>query len=228
MEKATLFVGSSSEGLEIARAIAHSLRDEAEVTVWNEGVFAPGQGTLEALVNALDRFDFSTLVMTPDDLVEVRQSKVLSARDNVLFELGLFMGRLGRERTFVVCSNAPTLKLPSDLAGVTVLRFEHARSDGNTVAAVSSACFEIRQAIRKLGQAEARGLKRLGEASNQVENVSGQLLRLVTLLARSRVLELDVIKKQFGAMLPSDFLEQVMRDLRELETATAAPPKDGA
>jgi hypothetical protein len=226
VEKATLFVGSSNEGLEIARAIAHSLRDEAEVTVWNEGVFAPGQGTLETLVNALDRFDFATLVTTPDDLVEMRESKALSARDNVLFELGLFMGRLGRTRTFVVCSDAPRMKLPSDLAGVTVLRFESARSDRNILASVGSASFEMRQAIRKLGQAEARGLKRLGDASSQVENVSAQLLTLVTLLARSRILELEVIRKQFGAVLPGNFLEQLTKDLRELESVTTVRKKE--
>jgi predicted nucleotide-binding protein len=179
IEKPALFIGSSSEGLDVARAISHSLRDAAEVTVWNEAVFAPGQGTLETLVNALERFDFSILVMTPDDVVEVRDSKVLSARDNVLFELGLFMGRLGRSRTFVVCSDAPNMNLPSDLAGVTVLRFESARSDNNRVAAVGSASFQVREAIRTLGQTEARGLGRLGKATAQVEDVSERLVRLV-------------------------------------------------
>jgi hypothetical protein len=179
MGKPTLFIGSSSEGLDVARAIGHSLAADAEATVWNEGVFTPGQGTLEALVNALDRFDFSVLVLTPDDLVETREVAALTARDNVLFELGLFMGRLGRARTFVVCSSAPTMKLPTDLAGVTILRFEANRADGNLVAAVSSACFQIRQAIRALGQAEARGLQRLGEATAQVEDVSERLVRLV-------------------------------------------------
>ena len=69
MMKPPLFIGSSSEGPDVARR-RHSLRDEAEVTVWNEGVFPPGQGTLEALVTALERFDFSVVVLTPDDLVE--------------------------------------------------------------------------------------------------------------------------------------------------------------
>jgi hypothetical protein len=232
--KAALFIGSSSEGLEVARAIKHSLRDEAEVTLWDEGVFAPGQGTLEALVNALDRFDFSILVLTPDDLVQVRESKVLTARDNVLFELGLFMGRLGRSRTFVVCSDDPNLKLPSDLAGVTVLRFESTRSDANLVAAVGSASFQIRQAIRALGQSEARGLKRLDDASLQVESVGAQMLRLVKLLTRSRIVELDVIRNSpLGGLLPMILLRRSSKIFASSKKppppqTTAAPDRNRA
>ena len=70
MEKATLFIGSSREGLEIARAISHSLRDEAEVTVWNEGVFA-------TMPNAARRFPPG--VMTLSEAVLSRQSAVVLA-----------------------------------------------------------------------------------------------------------------------------------------------------
>ena len=137
------------------------------------------------------------------------------------------MGRLGRARTFVICSDAEGMRLPTDFAGVTVLRFESTRTDNNAVAAVSSACFQIRQTIRSLGEAEARGLQRLGNVTNQVESVGVQLLHLVGLLAQSRILELDVIKKQLGAFLPSDFLGKVVDDLRALEAATEPQDKQG-
>ncbi len=39
MSKPSAFIGSSTEGLEFARAIRALVRDEAEVTLWNEGVF---------------------------------------------------------------------------------------------------------------------------------------------------------------------------------------------
>ncbi|MGH7453643.1 MAG: nucleotide-binding protein, partial [bacterium] len=120
MEKPTLFIGSSSEGLEVARAIEYQLKDDGEVTIWNEGIFGLSLGTLESLVNAIERFDFAILVLTPDDLIVSRDISIQAPRDNVMFELGLFIGRLGRSRTFIVCDgDNKNMRLPSDLAGVT-------------------------------------------------------------------------------------------------------------
>lgn len=66
MIKPSIFVGSSTEGLEVARAVQVQLAD-GEVELWNEGVFTLGHSTLESLVKALNRFDFAVLVLTPDD-----------------------------------------------------------------------------------------------------------------------------------------------------------------
>ncbi|MCI0692574.1 nucleotide-binding protein [candidate division KSB1 bacterium] len=227
MEKPTLFIGSSSEGLEVARAIEYQLKDDGEVTIWNEGIFGLGLGTLESLVNAIERFDFAILVLTPDDLVVSRDISIQAPRDNVMFELGLFMGRLGRARTFVVCDgDNKNMRLPSDLAGVTVVKYKANRSDGNLVAALGPACTLIRQAIKNLGLSETRGLHRLQKATTEVEGLSDKVANLVNLLARSRILELDVIRKQFGPLLPSDFLEKVSQDLNDLEEATRKEDDD--
>jgi len=90
-----LFIGSSSEGNRIAREVELQLKDYVKVNLWSNGIFSLGKGTLEALINALDDFDFAVMVLTPDDLIETRNQNYTSPRDNVLFELGLFMGRLG-------------------------------------------------------------------------------------------------------------------------------------
>lgn len=68
MDKPALFIGSSSEGLEFARAVRALLAKDAEVTLWNEGFFAIGRTFIESLVNALPRFDFAVIVLIPDDL----------------------------------------------------------------------------------------------------------------------------------------------------------------
>src|SRR5580704_6848144 len=119
MNKASVFVGSSTEGLDPARAIKVQLDEDADLELWNEGVFALGQGTLESMTQALSRFDFAILVLTPDDSITVRGAEQGAARDNVLIEVGLFIGRLGRERTFLVLCKDEDFKIPSELAGIT-------------------------------------------------------------------------------------------------------------
>ncbi len=175
MTKPSLFVGSSSEGLEFARAVRAGLAADVEVTIWNEGVFALGQTFIEALVNALPRFDFAVLLMTPDDYVVSRRSDAHGPRDNVLFELGLFMGHLGRSRTFVLHPVAPDLKIPSDLAGIVTAGHEWPRSDNNYCAALGAACDGMRQAIRDLGIIDKKTSRAIGEIRSR-QDLQGQEL----------------------------------------------------
>jgi predicted nucleotide-binding protein len=93
MPKPSVFVGSSSEGLEFARAIRSLLTADAEVTIWQEGVFEIGKTFIESLLDALPRFDYAILILTPDSLISEREVETFGPRDNVIFELGLFMGR---------------------------------------------------------------------------------------------------------------------------------------
>lgn len=157
----TVFIGSSKEGLEVARAIRNQLNEIAEVTIWNEsGVFQLGHGYLESLVDALQGFDFAILVLSADDSIESRGVTSFAPRDNVMFELGLFMGKLGRKRTFAICDESQKVKLPSDLAGVSLAGYT-SRQDGNLVAAVGAATDRIRNVIRTLGIHEARASQQL-------------------------------------------------------------------
>jgi Predicted nucleotide-binding protein containing TIR-like domain len=214
----SVFIGSSSEGLEVARAIEYQLQNDVEVTIWNDGsIFGLGQAYLESLVNALERFDFAILVLTPDDFVTSREVSAYSPRDNLLFELGLFMGKLGRSRTFAVYDTHAKLKLPSDLAGISHVVYNSDRSDKSIISALGPACTAIRNTIRDLGMLPSRDMENLQKATSQVENVSQTMEQLIHLLARSRVVELDIIDTQFGGFIPKGHLEQIRRDLKDLE-----------
>jgi predicted nucleotide-binding protein len=119
MTRPALFVGSSSEGLRIAKAIQVCLDPVCEVELWTQGTFGLTRGTLESLVLALSRFDFAILVLTADDMTTSRGIERASARDNVLLELGLFIGSLGRDRTFMVCNAAD----PPELLSIDMFSF---------------------------------------------------------------------------------------------------------
>ena len=147
----TVFIGSSSEGLKIAEAIQLNLDHPCEATVWSQGIFGLSGGTLESLVARLDGFDFAVLVLTPDDLTISRGETNHSPRDNVLLELGLFIGALGPRRTFIVHERDKPLKLPSDLAGVTPATFM-LHSDGNLQASLGAVTTLIKRSIQQSGR----------------------------------------------------------------------------
>jgi hypothetical protein len=151
MPKPTLFVGSSTEGLEFARAVRARLYSDAEIQLWDEGFVLPGDTIVETLLLALPRFDFAILVLTPDDLLLSREKEIYGPRDNVVFELGLFMGRLGRHRTFLVHQTNTDVKIPSDLKGITLAGYEWSGSKKNYQQAVGPACDKIRNRIQELG-----------------------------------------------------------------------------
>jgi hypothetical protein len=149
-KKPSVFIGSSTKGEPIARAVEKNLEFRAETLLWQH-MFPQGKATLESLVHAADGIDFAVLVLTPDDLTESKGEVMSSPRDNVLFELGLFMGRLGRERTFAVYSRDEKLKLPTDLSGITWAEYSPHRNWNNLSAEVSPACTPILVAITNLG-----------------------------------------------------------------------------
>ena len=146
-----VFVGSSSETLRIAQTIQYNLDRFCEVELWTQGVFPLTRGTLESLVAAAPRFDFAIFVLTADDLSVSRGIEAPTLRDNVLFELGLFVGALGRDRTFMVYDRNNPPKLPSDLAGVTGTSYQPHSAAGNLTAALGAPCTEIQTAIETLG-----------------------------------------------------------------------------
>jgi hypothetical protein len=131
------------------------MQDSAIVTIWKDDVFGPGSGTLESLMRVLEQFDFAAMILSPDDTSEIRGQTYASPRDNVLFELGLFMGRLGPKRVFVVHEADVNLKLPSDLAGIGVLTYRK-REDRNLAAAVSPPSTLIMRQMNALGYSERR------------------------------------------------------------------------
>ncbi len=149
--KPRIFVGSSREAIDVCRAIQGELDDDFDITVWDQDVFRLSYGALDSLLDALDSSDAGIFVLRPDDLTESRGEFSPTARDNVTFELGMFIGRLGRDRTFMLTPDTSTVRLPSDLIGLTTAHYNADRlNSGQWRAAVGPACTKIREALRSI------------------------------------------------------------------------------
>jgi len=147
--KPRVFVGSSKEQLPLSYAVQDCLAHDADVTVWTQGVFEVSKSALESLLAALDRMEYGVFVFAPDDLVTMRGKKMQAARDNVVFELGLFMGRLGRGHGFVVAPEGYNLHVPTDLLGTTPALYDSNRAKSEPAPALATACNQIRAIISK-------------------------------------------------------------------------------
>ncbi len=147
-----IFVGSSKEHVNLARAVQENLDPDFETKIWDQDVFRLSQYPLESLLDQLLTSDFGVFVLAPDDVARMRGKNHLVARDNVIFELGLFAGRLGRNRTFVITPRGvPELHLPTDLLGLTAGDYDPDRVDKNLTAAMGAVCNKTRRLVSERG-----------------------------------------------------------------------------
>lgn len=143
-----LFIGSSVEGLDVAHAVQESLEFDCEITVWTQGVFRPNGMALADLYVMTRRTDLALFVFTPDDVAVIRGRTSAIPRDNVIFELGLFLGALEPNRCFILQPRDALLHLPTDLLGIRPLTYPTDRHDQNLLAALGPACNQLRRAVR--------------------------------------------------------------------------------
>lgn len=122
-----IFIGSSSEGKPVADKIVAAMANIAEVDIWST-IFEYNVSNYDNLQSQIPFYDYAILVSTADDVTISRSNSFDTARDNVLFEFGLFAGGLGREKVLYVVEEG--VKIPSDLSGIT-LPFIPKRTDPN-------------------------------------------------------------------------------------------------
>jgi CRP/FNR family transcriptional regulator, cyclic AMP receptor protein len=148
-DKINVFIISSVEALEIARTIQNALAHDFTIVLWTDGVFRASWYPIESLERQLDQSDFAVAVVQPDDMTSIRGTEFATPRDNVIFELGMFIGRLGRQRSFLIEPRGTEVKLPSDLAGITTVPYRH--DPLNLAASMGPTCNRVREIMRDLG-----------------------------------------------------------------------------
>jgi hypothetical protein len=118
----TIFIGSSLESREIADRVKTLFPlDEFEVDIWYDGIFGKTRSTggkmsnIEWLKNFTDIYDFAIFIFVPEDEIisntrfdyndginKNSARKALVTRHNVVFEFGMFLGRIGAKRSFIL------------------------------------------------------------------------------------------------------------------------------
>jgi CRP/FNR family cyclic AMP-dependent transcriptional regulator len=150
-EKIKVFIISSVESLEVAREIQNAFaHDPFLPVIWTDGVFRVSNYTLQSLEDAVDDSDFAVAIAHADDITESKGKSWPAPRDNVIFELGLFMGRLGKARAILMEPRDEGVKLPSDMAGVTTIPYRYVKGS-DAAALMGPACNKLRDYIVRLG-----------------------------------------------------------------------------
>jgi predicted nucleotide-binding protein len=146
-----LFVACSTEAIGVAREIQAAFDyDPIVVEIWTDGVFNPSKTPIEDLTDLVGRIDFAVILLTPDDKVKSRDVEAFGPRDNVVFELGLAIGAIGRSRTLLLTPRGFAFKLPSDLLGVKPI--DYPEGEPSTIKSrLGPACNEVRKLINRLG-----------------------------------------------------------------------------
>lgn len=150
-ETIKVFIISSSEAAEVAQIIQESFEHTPILPIlWADGVFRATTYALEALEKAVDECDFAVAVAHSDDITHFRGDTWPAPRDNVVFELGMFLGRLGRSRAILMEPREDRVKLPSDMSGVTTIGYNF-KAGPNAVALMAPACTKLKRHIQDTG-----------------------------------------------------------------------------
>jgi hypothetical protein len=103
------------------------------------------------LFRAAGKYHFGVFILTPDDVTTSRDKTEFSARDNVLFEYGIFLGALGPDRTLALIERGDEkMKVPSDLLGIQIKPFTYTSKD-NLKSQIRPALNQFRETITQLG-----------------------------------------------------------------------------
>lgn len=168
-EKPTVFIASSSEAISVAEAVHIKLEQDLRPRLW-VNAFDLSSITITTLMNKTKEVDYAVFVFHPDDKTLIREKEYSTIRDNVLLELGMFIGSLGLERCFILApkSAESTFRLPTDLAGVTASFYDD--QDEDYADAVTGSCAKMKQAIKKL-----ESQKQATESTSEVEALKKQI-----------------------------------------------------
>jgi len=219
MIKRKLFIGSSSEEIKLAEVAKSILENDFDVTIWNENVwdasiFKINQNFLSDLLKASLKYDFGILIGTNDDKIIYRGKEVLQPRDNVLFELGLFTGRLGTSKCAFLIDKE--IKLLSDFTGLTLAHF-----DKTDLTSFKSAVNQIHDLFIASSDEEINFFPSATLAAVYFENLISPICRFIIENRGFTLKEIHYIKCRVNVIIPNKINEDVNLQFEKLKTTIA-------
>ncbi|MCM4150004.1 hypothetical protein DHD05_00230 [Arenibacter sp. N53] len=141
--KPKIFIGSSGAGIPVAKKVKRYLSSVGDCFLWQDpNMWETNNSTFDSLLKMASHFDFGVFVATADDLTLTKDKIVIEPRDNVILEMALFLGAMGRHKSFLLVEDG--IKLPSDFSGIYMPRFKS--EDKKTIKA---GCEEFKSKIEE-------------------------------------------------------------------------------
>jgi hypothetical protein len=137
--KPKVFIASSSHQSKVLEAIAADLEPVAVPLPWIEGQKQLGVNILDWVASQADECNFGVFIFGPDPRWKNQ------VNGNVLFEYGVFVGRHGAKRCFIV--NSEDVKVPVDLEGITTARYSSGAFQRTGVRALTNAVNKIKTSM---------------------------------------------------------------------------------
>jgi hypothetical protein len=224
--KPRIFIGSSSEGKKKADLVKKQLSKVADCEVWHEGFFENNKSYFESLNERATLFDFAILVATAED-VQLKRDKIESiTRDNILFEFGLCVGRIGRNRSFFLKEKG--IDLPSDLFGISLLEFTTLReTEGKSFTDI---CKNLKKRVKEVWETYELSLVpstvlAVGYYENFAFKVSNELMNADKRSVEEKNFDDFRLHVVIPDQLPNNFTSQVKeylkhRNLKEMKVET--------
>ena len=125
MEKSKIFIASSEKAHDFALMIRDEINkaEYCEADTWRDALESTGaQSKIEALEQWIKVYDYAVIIFTNADLLVRAPGQDFKSRDDCVFEAGLFMAALERQRCTLL-SFVEKSALPSDLGGINSLKF---------------------------------------------------------------------------------------------------------
>ena len=157
LAKIRIFIGSSSEARNIVNKLSVILgREGFSVKIWNHETFHSNDNYFESIKREMILADYSIFVVNPDDEIVKRGERIYATRDNVLLEIGMFIGFMSIKKVFClrIIDNrngvAKEVILPSDLSGNEYLKVTLSNSDERFSQELRDICTTIKELILQL------------------------------------------------------------------------------